>query len=180
MITIVSGSNRSGSNTHKVALQIQEIYRQLNSEVRLINLQDLPIEAFHPDAYRDKPDSVASLTDQVLSASGLVIVTPEYNGSMPGALKYFIDLWPYPDAFENRPVCFVGISAGGSGAVRPVEHLQGIFSYRYAAQLPRRVFISDIYSQLDESGHLKDQELVARLELQASEFIDYIQRHHGH
>jgi chromate reductase len=179
MITIVSGSNRTGSNTHKVAQQVEAIYRQLGAEVRLINLQDLPAEAFRPDAYKEKPDAVTALTDQILSASGLVIISPEYNGSMPGALKYFIDLWPYPEAFENRPVCFIGISAGGSGAVRPVEHLQGIFSYRYAAQLPRRVFIPDIYSQLNEDGSLKDQDLVARLEMQANEFLTYIKRHQG-
>ncbi len=177
MITIISGSNRSGANTHKVALHVQEIYRQLGAEARLINLQNLPVEAFHPDAYREKPDTVTALTDQVLSSSGLVIITPEYNGSIPGALKYFIDLWPYPEAFENRPVCFIGLSAGNSGAVRPVEHLQGIFSYRYAAQLPRRIFIPDIYTQLDSEGLLKDDDLVARLEKQATEFIDYIKRH---
>jgi chromate reductase len=65
----------------------------------LINLQDLPAEAFRPDAYKEKPDAVTALTDQILSASGLVIISPEYNGSMPGALKYFIDLWALPGGF---------------------------------------------------------------------------------
>lgn len=177
MIVIISGSNRPGANTLKVATQVENLYVEAGQETRLLNLQDLPPEAFLPASYKEKPESVQAWTDAILASSGLVIITPEYNGSMPGALKYFIDLWPYPDAFENRPVAFIGISAGGSGAVRPIEHLQGIFSYRYALQLPRRVFISDIYAQLDEGGALKDPDLVARLEKQAAEFIDLVGKH---
>ncbi|MEO0454084.1 MAG: NADPH-dependent FMN reductase [Verrucomicrobiota bacterium] len=176
MITIISGSNRAGANTLKVAQVVEGIYQKLGQDVVLQNLQDLPVECFSGEAYKEKPAQVTAMTDQILASNGLVVITPEYNGSMSGVLKHYIDLWPFPDAFENRPVCFIGISAGGSGAVRPIEHLQGIFSYRYAAQLPRRVFISDIFSQLDEAGGIKDADLVARLEKQATEFIDYVSK----
>ena len=55
------------------------------------------------------------------------MVAPEYNGSIPGALKYFIDLLPFPEAFEDRPVAFVGIASGRVGRFAyGIEHLQHV------------------------------------------------------
>ena len=50
-----------------------------------------------------------------------MFVVPEYNGSLPGVLKHFIDCWKYPESFHHRPVCYVGISSSGSGGLRPGE-----------------------------------------------------------
>ena len=74
---------------------------------KVLDLSDLPSETFSPDAYSEKPPKVLKFTEQILNSSGLVIVVPEYNGSMPGALKLFIDLLPYPESFEGRPVCYI-------------------------------------------------------------------------
>ena len=76
-------------------------------------------------------------------------MVPEYNGSYPGALKYFIDMWKYPDSFENRCVAYVGIAAGMWGGLRPIEHLQGVMGYRNAHQFNQRVFINSLYSRWD-------------------------------
>ena len=65
----------------------------------MLELAELPPETFSPSAYTEKPAKVLEFTKDILSASGLVIVVPEYNGSMPGALKLFIDLLPYPRQF---------------------------------------------------------------------------------
>ena len=112
----------------------------------------------------------------VLQASGLHVVTPEYNGSMPGVLKYFIDLLKFPESFERRPVCFTGLAAGTWGALRPVEQLQQIFGYRNAHIYPERVFIPGIGNQLGADGRLKDEELVGRLRKQAAGFAEFTRR----
>ena len=88
----------------------------------MLELSELPPETFSPTAYVQKPSKVLEFTDKVLQSSGLVVVSPEYNGSMSGALKLFIDLLPYPESFENRPICYAGIASGQFGALRPVEH----------------------------------------------------------
>jgi NAD(P)H-dependent FMN reductase len=106
-------------------------------------------------------------------------VTPEYNGGMPGVLKYFIDMLPFPESFERRPVCFVGAAAGIWGALRPVEQLQAIFGYRNAFVYPERVFIPGIMNQLDDAGHFKDPDIAARLEKQADGFVDFVERLKG-
>jgi chromate reductase, NAD(P)H dehydrogenase (quinone) len=173
MITLIVGTNRPESNTRKVATQIEEIYAALKIPLQVLDLAKLPPEIFSPASYGEKPKSFQPFADGVLQSSGLHIVTPEYNGSLPGVLKYFIDMLKFPESFENRPVCFTGLAAGIWGALRPVEQLQAIFSYRGAHLYPERVFLPQINSLLDSSGRIKDAELVARLKAQAEGFAKF-------
>ncbi|HMZ50711.1 MAG TPA: NAD(P)H-dependent oxidoreductase, partial [Candidatus Sumerlaeota bacterium] len=92
MIEVVSGTNRPGANALKIARQLVAMYEKEGAEVSLFNLQDLPQEIFDPSSYAKKPDSFAPLQKRILAARGLHIVTPEYNGSLPGVMKYFIDM----------------------------------------------------------------------------------------
>jgi chromate reductase, NAD(P)H dehydrogenase (quinone) len=179
MITLVVGTNRPGSKARQVAAQIEEIYRGLNTPLKLLDLAKLPAEIFHPSSYAEKPASFLPFSEGVLQSSGLIVVTPEYNGSMPGVLKYFIDMLKFPESFEQRPVCFVGVAAGMWGALRPVEQLQAIFGYRNAYLYPERVFIARIGDQLDASGRLKDPEIVERLRAQQAGFIEFVRRLKG-
>jgi chromate reductase, NAD(P)H dehydrogenase (quinone) len=173
-ITILSGTNRPGSNTRKVAGRVESIYRELGVDVQLLDLAKMPAEIFAPSSYAEKPAAFARFTDAILGSDGLVVVTPEYNGGMPGVLKYFIDMLPFPESFERRPVCFVGLAAGMWGALRPVEQLQAIFGYRNACIFPERVFMPGIGRLLDDSGALTDAKLVERLREQAQGFTEFV------
>ena len=175
MIVIISGTNRPGSNTRKVAALVEEIYRTLGVECRMLDLAEMPPGIFSPDAYAEKPAGFSRFTGAILAGDGLVVVTPEYNGSLPGVLKYFIDMLPFPESFERRPVCFIGLAAGVWGALRPVEQLQAIFGYRNAHIFPERVFMPGIGKMLDEAGRLKQPEMEERLEKQAEGFIGFVE-----
>ncbi len=174
MITIVIGTNRPGSNSRHVAKQIESIYQDLKTPVNVLDLADLPPEIFHPSSYAEKPAAFKPFTEAVLTSGGLHIVTPEYNGGMPGVLKYFIDMLKFPESFDRKPVCFTGVAAGQWGALRPVEQLQAIFGYRNAHIYPERVFIPSVFNQLDEQGRIKDAELADRLRKQASGFAQFV------
>lgn len=173
MITLIIGTNRPDSRTKAVALQVKAIYRKLGVSMHVIDLEKLPPEFFLPATYAKKPRAFTLMIKKVLKADGLVVVTPEYNGSMPGVLKYFIDMLPFPESFELRPVCFIGLSAGASGALRPVEHLQQIFGYRNAHIYPKRIFMPQVYNLLDDNGRLKDADIQQRLQKQAEGFIQF-------
>ena len=128
-----------------------------------------------PHTRRSRSRSSRS-ADAILRSAGLHVVTPEYNGSVPGVLKYFIDMLKFPESFEKRPVCFTGLGAGIWGALRPVEQLQAIFGYRNAYLFPERVFLPRINDLLDDAGRLKDPELLQRLKSQAEGFVDFVER----
>ena len=175
MITIVSGTNRPGSNTRKVTAHVEAVYKSLGVKAQLLDLATLPPEIFSPTSYAEKPSGFARFVDQVLGADGLVVVTPEYNGGVPGILKYFIDMLPFPESFDHRPACFIGLSAGTWGALRPVEQLQAIFAYRNAYVYPVRVFIPGIGQLLDGLGRFNNPDLEKRLEHQASGFVGFVE-----
>ena len=179
MITLIVGTNRPGSNTRKVAAQLEEIYAELKVPVQVLDLAKLPPEIFAPTSYAEKPKSFQPFADTVLQSAGLHVVTPEYNGSVPGVLKYFIDMLKFPESFEQRPVCFTGLAAGIWGALRPVEQLQAIFGYRNAYNFPVRVFLPQINNLLDASGKIKDAELLERLKAQADGFAEFVEKLKG-
>ncbi|MGA2787088.1 MAG: NADPH-dependent FMN reductase [Verrucomicrobiota bacterium] len=176
MISLIVGTNRPGSNTRKIAAQLEEIYAGLKVPLRVLDLAQLPPEIFSPGSYAEKPKSFQPFVDAILQSDGLHVITPEYNGGMPGILKYFIDMLKFPESFEHRPVCFTGLAAGTWGALRPVEQLQQIFGYRNAYLYPERVFLPEIYDLLDDAGRLKDPELLGRLKAQANGFTDFVER----
>jgi NAD(P)H-dependent FMN reductase len=176
MITLIAGTNRPCSNTRKVARHLEEIYTALKVPLHVLDLAQMPPEIFSPSSYAEKPKSFQPFSDAVLKSAGLHVVTPEYNGSVPGVLKYFIDMLKFPESFEKRPVCFTGLGAGIWGALRPVEQLQAIFCYRNAYLFPERVFLPRINDLLDDAGRLKDPELLQRLKSQAEGFVDFVER----
>jgi chromate reductase, NAD(P)H dehydrogenase (quinone) len=179
MIVIISGTNRPGSNTRKVTAQVEAIYHSLGVKTRLLDLAEMPPEIFSPTSYGEKPVAFKKFTDAILTSDGLVVVTPEYNGSLPGVLKYFIDMLPFPESFEQRPVCFVGLAAGIWGALRPVEQLQAIFGYRNAYIFPERVFMPGINKLLDETERFNNSEIKERLEKQAVGFVGFVESLRG-
>jgi NAD(P)H-dependent FMN reductase len=179
MITLISGTNRPDSNTFKVTRLIEGLYEKIGVPTHFVDLQSLPIDLLLPASYATKPASFAPFERSILDAAGLVVVTPEYNGSFPGVLKLFIDHLKFPESFEKRPVCFVGLAAGMWGALRSVEQLQMIFGYRNAHLFPGRIFLPGIGGLLNEQGQLTDAELVGRLERQAREFVGFIEKLRG-
>lgn len=179
MITLIVGTNRPGSNTRKVTRYLEEIYTGLKVPLHVLDLAQLPLEIFAPTSYAEKPKSFEPFADAVLRSSGLHVITPEYNGGIPGVLKYFIDMLKFPESFERRPVCFTGVAAGIWGALRPIEQLQAIFGYRNAYLYPERVFMSGIGKLLDANGRLQDAELLGRLNKQAEGFVTFVEKLQG-
>jgi chromate reductase len=176
MITLIVGTNRPGSNSRKVAAHVEEIYAELKVPLQVLDLAQLPPEIFSPTSYAEKPRSFRPFAEAVLNSAGLHVVSPEYNGGIPGVLKYFIDMLKFPESFIDRPVCFVGLAAGMWGALRPVEQLQAIFGYRNAFIYPDRVFLPTVNDLMDAQGRLKDADLLGRLKSQANGFVDFVQK----
>lgn len=173
MICLVSGTNRPNSNTLRVTKIYEELYKKYGVETRLLDLAELPHELFFPSSYAEKPDSFSKFTKEITSASGLHVFTPEYNGSFPGVLKYFIDHLPFPESFEKRPVAFTGLAAGMWGALRSVEQLESIFKYRNAFLFNERVFLPKVDSLINEKNEFTQDFTKKLVDSQVSNFIKF-------
>jgi len=172
-ILIISGTNRPDSNAMRIARILAGHYAAASVPAELLSLTELPREVFDPTCYAVKPPGMVALQQRVLDALGLHIVTPEYNGSFPGVLKYFIDMLKFPDSFNQKPVAFTGEAAGIWGGIRAVEQLQMIFGYRNAYTFPDRVFIPGVTQKLDAAGKLSDADIESRLQKQAIGFASF-------
>jgi chromate reductase len=176
MIVVLAGTNRPGSNTLKVARMAESGLRRLGQEVHLLDLAALPPELFDPSSYAEKPPGFAPFQQAILDASGLLVVTPEYNGSFPGVLKYFVDMLRFPESLLEMPVAFIGLAAGRWGAMRSVEQLELIFQYRNAHVFGRRLFIPGINDALDSKGTLVEPALQQLFDSLIEGFADFCQR----
>lgn len=179
MIVVIAGTNRPDSNTIKVARLVENTLRGCGEDVSLLDLSRLPRELFAPSSYAAKPTSFQPFQDMVLAAAGIVTVVPEYNGSFPGVLKYFIDMLQFPESLVGKPAAFVGLSSGRWGAVRAVEQLEMVFQYRHAHLYGRRVFLPNIASLVDEQGRLSKPVISDRLEAAMRDFAVFCHRVRG-
>jgi chromate reductase len=83
--TIISGTNRQGSNTMKVALQYQQMLDARGIKAVIVSLEGLDLN--------EKDSQLLKLEEEVLIPTDkFIIVLPEYNGSYPGSLKTIIDM----------------------------------------------------------------------------------------
>lgn len=176
-IIVIAGTNRPGSNARRVAELLVAHYRSADgAAVELYSLAEMPAELFDPSSYATKPRAWQAVQDRVVASAGLHVVTPEYNGSFPGVLKYFIDMLKFPESFEHKPVAFTGEAAGIWGGFRAVEQLQMIFGYRNAYMYPERVFIPGISQKFDATGSFTDESINERLAMQARGFAEFTRR----
>jgi chromate reductase len=110
--------------------------------------------------------SIRSLRGAIATADALIIATPEYNGSIPGALKNALD-WasrPWPNnCLRGRPVCVLGAGTGPFGAVWAQAELRKILTMIGAEVIDRELPIGQTDQAFDQRGHLADAELHSRL-----------------
>lgn len=176
MLAVIAGTNRPASNTLKVAHIVRDILHDRGEAVTLLDLAQLPPDLMAGTSYAAKPDGFDEFQEVILAARGFLTVVPEYNGSFPGILKYFIDMLRFPESLYEKPAAFIGISAGRWGAMRAVEHLEAVFHYRHGHLFGRRVFIPAVGTVMDPDGRFVDPEIARRVEEMTVGFCRFCDR----
>lgn len=156
MIALISGTNRPNSRTRLVTNAVHDmLIHKMDSEIGQINLEDLSHDMYHEDMYNadQQHSQLSNIQDTVIIPSDLwIIVSPEYNGSFPGALKLLIDalsVRKYADTFRGKKVALVGVAAGRAGNLRGMDHLTGLLNYLGMTVYPDKLPISSIEKQVD-------------------------------
>lgn len=173
MLQIIVGTNRPNSCSMKVARIVEPLYKKHLGTVNILDLREVPMAEVDGGQYSTgQPEKLRKYVDMVVESHGILVICPEYNGSMPGILKYFIDHWKYPESFLFRPVAFIGLG-GDFGGLRPVEHLQQVFSYREGFIYPERVFLQNVWEHIKEN-ELVNKDYLKLIKCQAQGFSAFI------
>jgi chromate reductase len=119
-----AGSLRKGSYNRSLLRAALELL-PANVELEIFDLEGIP--PYNQDLDPQPPEKVRAFKAKIRAADALLIVTPEYNYSIPGVLKNAID-WasrPHGDnSFDDKPVAFMGASMGMIGTARAQYHLR--------------------------------------------------------
>ena len=115
------------------------------------------------------PDTVEELRSLVREADAVFFATPEYNSSVPGALKNALDWASRPMAtnvFRNKPVAAIGSSMGAFGAVWAAAELRKVLGAMGARVTEVEMAVGHSHEKFDDAGNLLDEDV--RRELQDS------------
>jgi chromate reductase len=169
----ISGSLREGSFNRALLTAVAAELPPRVEYAEWSGLETLP--AYDADADgRFAPPTVAALRRALAEADAVVIATPEYNASIPGALKNALD-WasrPFPDnCLRGKPVAVVGASTGVFGAVWAQADLRRILKTIGADVVEAALPIAMAHHAFTASGALRDRRLATALRTIADELV---------
>jgi chromate reductase, NAD(P)H dehydrogenase (quinone) len=154
----IAGSLRRGSYNRAALRAAMQLVPQ-EAALEVFELDGIP--GFNQDEEQNPPAKVAELKQRVRNADAILIVTPEYNYSVPGVLKNAID-WasrPYGDsAWNGKPVAIMGASIGTIGTARAQYHLRQMFVFLNMFPINQpEVMIGNAAERFDPQGNLADE-----------------------
>ena len=180
IVTIV-GSLRKNSYNRRLAKTMEERYKD-KFNMQIADIRSLP--HYDQDEENNPPQAVKDFKDAVSNADGIIIITPEYNWSVPGVLKNALDWASRVDkVFIGKPVMPLGVTLGMLGTIRAQAHLREILASSgiQAKILPpgagNEVLINFANQKFEEpTGQLVDGETLKFLDSKVDVFIDFVQQ----
>ena len=171
----ISGSLRKRSYNSALLRAAQELFPE---EIDIRDIRAIPMYSGDlEDA--GVPESVLVLQKQLTDAAGLLLLSPEYNNSMPGVLKNTIDWLSRPSAavknvFRDKPIAIIGASPGGFGTVLAQSAWLPVFRSLGARQWSGgRLMVSSASRVFDQNGVLVDESVRQRLEQFIQGFLKF-------
>jgi chromate reductase len=150
-LLVVSGSTRRASFNTRLAHLIQEVRAgddvTVVSDLAALPFYDADIEAV------GTPPAVTALRRLVAAADAVVVVTPEYNGSVPGVLGNAVDWLSRPhgqSVLQGKPVLVLSASPSRFGAVRAADHLRSVLQRIGAVVLPAGLSVAAAHLRLGD------------------------------
>ena len=147
------------------------------ASIRGVPLYDGDLEAEH-----GIPDAVGALKDRIAAADGLLLVTPEYNNSIPGVFKNAIDWLSRPAqdiarVFGGKPVALMGATPGPGGtALAHAAWLPVLRTLGTQTWFGPRLYVSNAAKVFDADGRLADEKIRASVAKYLAGFSEFIGR----
>lgn len=171
------GSIAKASINRKLAYALAKLAPK-ELELTEIPIADLPMYSYDYD--KDYPQVARTFKQAIEDADALLVVTPEYNRSIPGVLKNAID-WasrPWGDnSFTHKPTGVIGTSPGAIGTAVAQQHLRGILNYCNAPLMNDvEAYIQFKPDMIDAEGNVAVDDTKEFLRKYMREYADFVQR----
>lgn len=169
MILGIAGSTRSGSLNKRLVRAALHHAEAGGATTRFIDLRSLEIPLYDGDLEAESglPEGVRHLRKALLEAPGVLVASPEYNGSFSAVLKNAIDWTTRPDpdqpetpssAWTGRAVGLLSASPGGLGGIRGLIQLRTVLSGIGALVIPGQIGLGKAHEVVTEAGIIEHEE----------------------
>jgi len=183
-----SGSPGEGSYNTMLGTVAAGAAEAAGATVTRINLRDYPMPLFDEDleAERGMPSEARAFKEHLISADGVLIASPEYNGSMSGALKNAIDWATRVEsgeqplvAFRNKCCGLLSASPGGLGGIRGLLHLRPVLGNIMMHVVPEQFALAKAYEAFNDDGSLKDENTAGAVAAVGTAVAETAKKLHG-
>ena len=177
-IAVVVGSLRKDSFTRKVAKTMM-LLAPPTLEMEIVEIDQLPL--YNQDDETDNPPpAFTEFRESIGAADGVLFCTPEYNRSVPGALKNAIDVGSRPygkAAWSGLPCAIVSVSPGALGAFGANHHLRQMLPFLNMPCMPApEAYVGGVADKFD-GDRLTDDSTRAFLQTFVDTFAAWVERH---
>lgn len=174
-VLLIPGSLRLKSFNKSLAGHIQKS-QSAKAEFEIFEINEIPM--FNEDLEDKLPESVSSLIEKIKYSDGIIVISPEYNNSLPAPIRNMIH-WlsrkyskPY---ILNKPLGIAGVSDGGFGTVRAQhELLQLAIVVGFKVDAHQRLPISKAYDVFSEDGEIIDVGVKAKVDSFIDNYLEWI------
>ena len=160
-INIISSSVREGRNSHRVAMFFKKYIddnKLADSEILDLKAYDFPLFEERLQYMKNPTPQVLDFESKIISAEGVIIVTPEYNGGYPASLKNVVDL--LYTQWKKKPLAVATVSDGSFGGTQVITSI--LFSlWKIGAWVVPSMFpVPNVEKHYDEEGNAIDAEAI--------------------
>lgn len=161
-----AGSLRRGSYNRKLLESAAEGAREVGAEVEILDLREYEAPLYDADIETEHglPESVLAFKERIHPVDGLLIASPENNGSVSSPLKNALDWASRPTSREYPEPCFPGKTAavisaspGRLGGIRGLSHLRSILLNLRVHVIPNQYAVQNAHEAFAEDGTLLDE-----------------------
>lgn len=170
-VPIILGTARVGRKSELAAKFILKEVKNYGLESEIVDVYDFRVSATDNSK---KSGLAKKLAEKVKKASGIIIVSPEYNHGYPGELKMMIDLL-YEEYF-GKPLGICGVSMGPLGGARMVEQLRLVSIELHMIPIREAVYFPFINDAFDKNGNIKDKNYKQRVKIFLDELAKYMSK----
>lgn len=169
--TIISGSPRGNSVTYRVALHLEQQFRQrIDCEINIIDMREIEFPQLEKvfTSVEDAPNEYKPVARIIFKTDAFILVTPEYNGSYSAPMKNLLDHFPKQ---HRKAFGIVTASTGMLGGIRAALQLQALVFALLGIGSPYMLVTPQVDKKFDTNGNLIDEKFKKSVEVFVNEFI---------
>ena len=188
-ILAFAGSLREHSFSKRVVKTAMTGAGDAGAEITYVDLRDYPMPIYNEDDQKENgfDPNASKLQKLLMEHDGLLIASPEYNGSLTGALKNMLDWtsrqsdeYKMYEVFKGKFAAIMTESPGAFGGIRCLGHLRGVLTIMQVNVLPTEIAVGKVHAMFDGDGaEMTDEKMKGVLENLGASLADMLKKTHG-